>query len=129
MGKQAIYCVVPVLFCGVCVPVGFSAWSVRHCQRPGAPTCCPHVDAERILCTAQQDLRRAVPARGNVVRQDRVVIVGYVELRHAARKPKVGQLDQAVRVEQQIGRLDVSVQQTARVHELRQGCMPAQAAS
>eukprot|EP00955_Chlamydomonas_euryale_P095147 364915-Chlamydomonas_euryale.AAC.31 len=76
-------------------------------RRIAARTCRPHVHAVRVLCTAQQDLRRAVPARGDIVREDGVVSVVRVELRHAARKPKVRQLDHAVRVEQQIGRLTV----------------------
>jgi hypothetical protein len=72
---------------------------------PGPRTAGPHVDAVGVARRAQQDLWRPVPARGHVVRQDGVVAVGRVELRHRARQPKVRQLDLALAVEQQVAGL------------------------
>lgn len=69
----------------------------------------PHVDARGVLLAAQEDLRRPVPERDHLVR--------VRPERHAERpgKPEVGDLQVPLLVDQQVLRLEVSVQHPVRV--------------
>lgn len=64
----------------------------------------PHVDAGRVLAAAEQDLGRAVPQGDD--------LVGVCAERHAkgAGEPKIGELEVAVFVDEQVLRLEVAVQ-------------------
>lgn len=59
----------------------------------------PHVHSLRLDGGAQQDFGRALPARGDLVGEDRRLVV-VVLLGHAARQAEVGHLHVAFRVEQ-----------------------------
>ena len=75
----------------------------------------PHVDGLRVLLPRQHDLRRAVPARRNVLGHEaRVVLLGVRD----AREAKVADLEVAVAVEEQVRRLQVAVQHVRRVDVL-----------
>ena len=81
----------------------------------------PHVDAKRVARRPQQDLGRAVPSGRDVVRQHRAGAAAGAaarttstscsgggvgrQLRDGAREAEVGELDLALAVEQQVGRL------------------------
>jgi len=75
----------------------------------------PHVDAGAVLGGAEKDLGGAVPAGGDVVGQH-----GAARGFHAGdgpAEPEVADADVAVGVEQQVGGLDVAVEQAGGVHE------------
>mmetsp|Transcript_2767 Transcript_2767/g.7584 ORF Transcript_2767/g.7584 Transcript_2767/m.7584 type:complete len:260 (+) Transcript_2767:801-1580(+) len=64
----------------------------------------PHVDAVRVV-VAQNQLRSAIPARDNVVR----LLSALLRVK-VAREPKVADLQIAVCVHENVGRLEVAVQ-------------------
>ncbi|GIX62733.1 uncharacterized protein BcabD6B2_21680 [Babesia caballi] len=74
----------------------------------------PHVDALGVLGAADQDLGGTVPPGRDVVREDRR-LVGDLIVRDAPREPEIRQLDVAFRIQQNVGRLQVPVQQVAGV--------------
>ena len=71
----------------------------------------PHVDREGVDARAEQDLRRAVPSRRDVVGQRREVFLStlYSAFRQRAREAKVADLREAVAVEEEVGRLHVAM--------------------
>mmetsp|Transcript_53348 Transcript_53348/g.108529 ORF Transcript_53348/g.108529 Transcript_53348/m.108529 type:complete len:356 (+) Transcript_53348:57-1124(+) len=74
----------------------------------------PHVDTLVVARGAQQDLRCTVPTRGDVVRQHGAASGGRLGQRTA--QAEVTQLHVAVGVEEQVGGLDVPVEQLCSVH-------------
>mmetsp|Transcript_11313 Transcript_11313/g.42246 ORF Transcript_11313/g.42246 Transcript_11313/m.42246 type:complete len:234 (+) Transcript_11313:467-1168(+) len=72
----------------------------------------PHVDSVRILPCTQEQLRRAVPDRHDLCSH---------ELRRAMepRQPKVGDLHDALVVDEQVGRLQIPMQDEIRVAVLQ----------
>jgi len=68
----------------------------------------PHVHCFRVHCAPQQDLRCPLPARSNLVRENGSLVV-VVFLRNRPCEPKVCQLQVTLRVQQQIGGFEVSV--------------------
>ena len=76
----------------------------------------PHVYRFRVLRRTQQDLRRPVPSRGHVLRQHLVGdLLGAVD---RPRQPEIGDLRVALRVEQQVARLQIPVDKFPRMHVL-----------
>jgi len=74
--------------------------------------CAPHVHGLRLHRGAQQDLGRTLPAGRHLVREDGGLVV-VVLLRHRPCQPEVSHLHVAFGVEQQVGRLQVAVDQVA----------------
>lgn len=68
----------------------------------------PHIHSKCVLGRSQENLWGTVPAGGYVICEDGVVPVAGIQLRYAACKAEVSQLDQAVAVEQKVARLRVS---------------------
>mmetsp|Transcript_33887 Transcript_33887/g.100659 ORF Transcript_33887/g.100659 Transcript_33887/m.100659 type:complete len:438 (+) Transcript_33887:197-1510(+) len=78
----------------------------------------PEVDALRVRGGAEEDLRGAVPARRDVVRQHGVLGV-VVHLHDAPGQAEVADLHLAVGVQEDVRGLDVAVQHRPRVHVLQ----------
>lgn len=75
----------------------------------------PHIYALGIFVAAQQNLRSAVPARRNVISQERLLIGLLVKRTGQA---KVRALHVALSIEQQVTGLQVAVEKIRRVHVL-----------
>ena len=69
----------------------------------------PHVDGGRVVAGAEEDLRSAVPERDDLVR------VGAHGDAEGAREAEVGELEVVIRIDQQILRLEVAMQDAVRV--------------
>ena len=75
----------------------------------------PHVHALGVVVRAEQNLRRSVPPRCDVVSQERLLVRPSVK---RASQAEIGHLDMALGVEEQVTRLEIPVQQIRRVHIL-----------
>lgn len=80
----------------------------------------PHVDCLGVLGQREHDLRGAVPARGHVLREIGVLLRGRAVARvcFEARKTEVADLEVALLVDQEVGRLEVAVDDAAAVEVL-----------
>jgi hypothetical protein len=67
----------------------------------------PHVDAGAVTTGAEKELRRAIPARCNIVRVELVWWVECAAVRVQPGLPKICNLEEAVACEQEVGRLQV----------------------
>ena len=87
--------------------------TMSHLAKDTADT--PHINTITVIGRAKQDLGRAVPARRHVIGEDdRVRLVGgggwiLVVVAHRAGEAKVGNLHQAVAIQEEVGGLHVAV--------------------
>ena len=93
----------------ICARIARPNWRGRICAADR-----PHVDRRRVVLVLDEELGRAVPPRHDVLGEE-VEAVGGVD---AARQPEVGDLEVAVLVDEQVGRLEVAVQHVRRVDVL-----------
>ena len=63
----------------------------------------PHIDGSRVVVAVEQQLWSSVPARHNVLGHE-------VRLLHRPGQPEVADLEVAVGVEKEVGRLEVAVE-------------------
>lgn len=76
----------------------------------------PHINGLGVFLEGQHDLWGSVPSRGNVFgHESRIVLLGS----GGSRQTKVTHLQVTVRVEKEIGGLEISVENVGRVHSLQ----------
>jgi hypothetical protein len=73
----------------------------------------PDIDGAAVLPGAEQDLRRAIPPGGDVLREDVLGVFGSVI--DGADESEVAEFGLAVLVDEHVGRLDVAVDESSRV--------------
>jgi hypothetical protein len=74
----------------------------------------PHIGRRRVALRPEKHLRRPVPPRRHSLRQNRTQLLGI----QRSHKPKIAQLDSAIRVDQYVGGLEVPVNQFGRMQVL-----------
>ena len=69
-----------------------------------------------VVLEAEHDLRRAIPSRGDILGHEPGILLGVD--REASREAKVADLELAIRIDQQVARLEIAVQHVGRVDVL-----------